>query len=130
MAAVLDSDGQMRLRFMEHSFGAEDGLFNDGMLLNRWGACLKRLTSHLGKFSSAIASLAMSFGRACGQDGTFEDILLISKRYLTAGTLCLPEQGNDLVLNLLSQILRNLSLLKYIGHSESILTSPWNRISS
>lgn len=31
MAAVLVGDGQMRLRFMEHSFGAEDGLFNDGI---------------------------------------------------------------------------------------------------
>ena len=43
VAAVLDGDGQMHLRFMEHSFGAEDGLYNDGMLLNRWEYCLEKL---------------------------------------------------------------------------------------
>ncbi|KAL1954471.1 hypothetical protein VTO42DRAFT_1147 [Malbranchea cinnamomea] len=69
VAAVLDGDGQINLRFMEHSFGAGDGLYIDG------------------KFSCALAALALAFGRACGNDATFEDILLIAKRQLNSDTL-------------------------------------------
>jgi mediator of RNA polymerase II transcription subunit 16 len=34
-AASIDFDGRLHLRAMEHSFGAEDGLYNDGLWHSR-----------------------------------------------------------------------------------------------
>ncbi|KAK2777293.1 mediator complex subunit [Emmonsiellopsis sp. PD_33] len=65
LAVVIDGDWQLHLRHMEHSFGAEDGLYNDG------------------KFTSAVAALALAFGRACCLESTTDDVLTIIMRQLT-----------------------------------------------
>ncbi|KAL4893963.1 mediator complex, subunit Med16 [Aspergillus ambiguus] len=64
-AVMLDRDGQMHLRCMEHSYGAESGLYDEN------------------KFSAAIVSLALAFCRACGSDLNSDDILLILRQQLS-----------------------------------------------
>ncbi|KAJ9358238.1 hypothetical protein DTO027B9_2429 [Paecilomyces variotii] len=65
LAVVLDADWQMRLRTMEHSFGAEEGLYDDS------------------KFSAAVAALALAFCRGCGSDTNTDDIVMMLLRQLT-----------------------------------------------
>lgn len=65
VATVLDRDWQMQLRFMEHSFGAEDGRYDEN------------------KLSAALASLALTFCRGCGSDVNTDDILVIALRQLS-----------------------------------------------
>ncbi|PYI12583.1 mediator of RNA polymerase II transcription subunit 16 [Aspergillus sclerotiicarbonarius CBS 121057] len=64
-AVMLDSDGQTHLRVMEHSYGAENGLYDEN------------------KFSAAIASLTLAFCRGCGSEVNTDDILLILIQQLT-----------------------------------------------
>ncbi|KAL5357003.1 mediator complex, subunit Med16 [Aspergillus floccosus] len=60
-AVMLDSDGQVQLRCMEHAYGAESGLFDE-----------------------TIASLTMAFCRAVGSDMNSDDILIILRQQLSA----------------------------------------------
>ncbi|OJD18828.1 hypothetical protein AJ78_01160 [Emergomyces pasteurianus Ep9510] len=64
LAVVLDGDWQLHLRYMEHSFGMEDGMYDNG------------------KFSCAIAALALGYVRACGSDASADDILTVIVRQL------------------------------------------------
>ncbi|EEQ90336.2 RNA polymerase II Mediator complex subunit Sin4 [Blastomyces dermatitidis ER-3] len=64
IAAVLDGEGQFHLRYMEHSFGMEDGMYDSG------------------KFTCAIAALALGYVRACGSDASADDILAVIVRQL------------------------------------------------
>lgn len=89
----------MRLRLMEHSLGAEEGLFDEN------------------KFSAAVASLTLTFCRGCGSDINTDDILVILMRQLNAGTsLALPD-GLTLFSTYLQrlQTLKMSLLMKYIG---------------
>ncbi|EYE91177.1 mediator of RNA polymerase II transcription subunit 16 [Aspergillus ruber CBS 135680] len=65
-AVMLDSEGQMQLRLMEHSYGAENGLFDES------------------KFSAAIAALTLAFCRGCGSDINTDDILMLVMRQLSS----------------------------------------------
>lgn len=67
VAVMLDSEGDMQLRLMEHSYGAEDGAFDEA------------------KFSSAIAALTLAFCRGCGSDINTDDILTVVIRQLSPG---------------------------------------------
>ncbi|EAU38890.1 conserved hypothetical protein [Aspergillus terreus NIH2624] len=60
-AVMLDSEGQVQLRCMEHAYGAESGLFDQ-----------------------TIASLTMAFCRAVGSDMNSDDILVILRQQLSA----------------------------------------------
>ncbi|KAK2742596.1 mediator complex subunit [Myotisia sp. PD_48] len=64
VAATLDEKSRLQMRVVEHSFGAEDGLFNDG------------------KFSRAMAALAMAYCRASAGDCNNDDILMIVTQQL------------------------------------------------
>ncbi|PGG96375.1 hypothetical protein AJ79_09615 [Helicocarpus griseus UAMH5409] len=64
LAVVLDGEWQLHFRHMEHSFGMEDGMYNNG------------------KFTCAIAALALGYVRACGSDTSPDDILTIIVRQL------------------------------------------------
>ncbi|KAL4809606.1 mediator of RNA polymerase II transcription subunit 16 [Aspergillus unguis] len=66
IAVTLDSDGQTHLRIMEHSYGAENGQYDEN------------------KFSAAIASLTLAFCRGCGGEVNTDDILLILLRQLSS----------------------------------------------
>ncbi|KAF7594100.1 mediator complex subunit [Aspergillus hancockii] len=63
-AVTLNGEGQAQLRVMEHSYGAESGLYDEN------------------KFSAAVASLTLAFCRGCGSEFNTDDILLILKRQL------------------------------------------------
>ncbi|KAJ6112846.1 hypothetical protein N7512_008170 [Penicillium capsulatum] len=65
VAVVLDADGQLQLRLMEHSFGSNGGLYDES------------------KFSAAIAALTLAFSRGCGSDVNTDDILTIALRLLS-----------------------------------------------
>ncbi|KAJ5880877.1 Mediator of RNA polymerase II transcription subunit 16 [Penicillium subrubescens] len=58
-AVALDSEGQPRLRWMEHTFGSSGGLYDES------------------KFSAAIAALTLAFSRGSGSDANTDDILMI-----------------------------------------------------
>ncbi|KAL4941327.1 hypothetical protein BDV06DRAFT_229775 [Aspergillus oleicola] len=62
----LDSDGQAHLRVMQHSYGAENGHYDEN------------------KFSAAIASLTLAFCRGCGGEVNTDDILLLLIRQLSS----------------------------------------------
>ncbi|KAF9889204.1 mediator complex subunit [Aspergillus nanangensis] len=64
-AVMLDSEGQVQLRCMEHSYGAESGLYDEN------------------KFSAAVSSLTLAFCRACGAEINSDDLLLILRRQLS-----------------------------------------------
>ncbi|OJD23025.1 hypothetical protein ACJ73_05625 [Blastomyces percursus] len=64
IAVVLDGEGQFHLRYMEHSFGMEDGMYDNA------------------KFTCAIAALALGYVRACGSDTSADDILALIVRQL------------------------------------------------
>ncbi|EEH45765.2 uncharacterized protein PADG_01915 [Paracoccidioides brasiliensis Pb18] len=64
LAVVLDGEWQMHLRYMEHSYGMEDGMYNND------------------KFTCAIAALALGYVRACGSDTSADDILSVIIRQL------------------------------------------------
>lgn len=68
-AVTLDGEGQAQLRVMEHSYGAENGLYDEN------------------KSSAAIASLTLAFCRGCGSEFNTDDILLILKRQLSSDAL-------------------------------------------
>ncbi|KAA8652069.1 mediator of RNA polymerase II transcription subunit 16 [Aspergillus tanneri] len=68
VAMMLDSDGQVQLRVMEHSYGAEDGLPDEN------------------KLSAAIASLTLAFCRGCGSELNTDDILMILRRQVSPAT--------------------------------------------
>ncbi|OJK00380.1 hypothetical protein ASPACDRAFT_1868972 [Aspergillus aculeatus ATCC 16872] len=65
-AVMLDSSGHVQLRVMEHSYGADNGLYDEN------------------KFSAAIASLTLAFCRGCGSEVNTDDILLILIRQLSS----------------------------------------------
>ncbi|PGH02542.1 hypothetical protein GX51_04568 [Blastomyces parvus] len=64
LALVIDGEGEFHLRYMEHSFGMEDGMYDNG------------------KFTCAIAALALGYVRACGSDASADDILAVIVRQL------------------------------------------------
>ncbi|RAL11440.1 mediator of RNA polymerase II transcription subunit 16 [Aspergillus homomorphus CBS 101889] len=64
-AVTLDSSGHVQLRVMGHSYGADNGLYDEN------------------KFSAAIASLTLAFCRGCGSEVNTDDILLILTRQLS-----------------------------------------------
>ncbi|PGH30262.1 hypothetical protein GX50_06980 [[Emmonsia] crescens] len=64
LAVVFDGEWQLHLRYMEHSFGMEDGMYDNG------------------KFTCAIAALALGYVRACGTDTSADDILTVVVRQL------------------------------------------------
>ncbi|PWY81960.1 mediator of RNA polymerase II transcription subunit 16 [Aspergillus heteromorphus CBS 117.55] len=64
-AVMLDGDGRTHLRVVEHSYGAENGLYDEN------------------KFSAAIASLTLAYCRGCGSEVNTDDILLILIRQLS-----------------------------------------------
>ncbi|KAE8372148.1 mediator of RNA polymerase II transcription subunit 16 [Aspergillus bertholletiae] len=90
-AVTLDGEGQAQLRVVEHSYGAENGLYDEN------------------KFSAAVASLTLAFCRGCGSEFNTDDILLILKRqaspdaqisfinevYRALGVNCNYTQEND-----------------------------------
>ncbi|PYH92172.1 mediator of RNA polymerase II transcription subunit 16 [Aspergillus ellipticus CBS 707.79] len=65
-AVMLDSDGQTHLRVVEHSYGAENDLYDEN------------------KFSAAIAALTLAYCRGCGSEVNTDDILLILIRQLSS----------------------------------------------
>ncbi|KAL2785045.1 mediator of RNA polymerase II transcription subunit 16 [Aspergillus keveii] len=65
VAVGLDSDGQTHLRVMQHSYGEENGFYDEN------------------KFSAAIAALTLGFCRGCGGEVNTDDILLILVRQLS-----------------------------------------------
>nr|Q5BE03.2 RecName: Full=Mediator of RNA polymerase II transcription subunit 16; AltName: Full=Mediator complex subunit 16 [Aspergillus nidulans FGSC A4] len=79
----LDNDGQTHLRIMEHSYGAENGHYDEN------------------KYSAAIASLTLAFCRGCGGEVNTDDILLILIRQLSpdAQTAFLNEVYRALSIN-------------------------------
>ncbi|KAG5299740.1 RNA polymerase II mediator complex subunit Sin4 [Histoplasma capsulatum G186AR] len=64
LAVVLSGEGQLHLRCMEHSFGMDDDMYDNG------------------KFTFAIAALALGYVRACGSDASADDILTVIVRQL------------------------------------------------
>ncbi|KAL4976798.1 mediator of RNA polymerase II transcription subunit 16 [Aspergillus desertorum] len=83
LIAELDSEGQTHLRIMEHSYGAENGQYDEN------------------KFSAAIASLTLACCRGCGGEVNTDDILLILIRQLSpdAQTAFLNEVYRALSIN-------------------------------
>lgn len=81
---MVDSDGQMQLKLVEHSYGAEGDSFDESMY-----RCFVMQTQLIvqGKFSAAVASLTLAFCRGCGSDVNTDDILLTVMRQLTPGML-------------------------------------------
>ncbi|CAL5871048.1 uncharacterized protein PFLUO_LOCUS5292 [Penicillium psychrofluorescens] len=65
LCVSLDSEGQIQLRAMEHSFGSTGGLYDES------------------KFSAAIAALTLAFSRGCGSDVNTDDILMVALRQLS-----------------------------------------------
>ncbi|KAJ5091848.1 Mediator complex subunit Med16 [Penicillium alfredii] len=68
-AVVLDGEGQVELRVMEHSFGSAGDLYDES------------------KFSAAIAALTLAFSRGCGGDVNTDDILMVALRQLSPEAL-------------------------------------------
>ncbi|OJJ49688.1 hypothetical protein ASPZODRAFT_89066 [Penicilliopsis zonata CBS 506.65] len=96
--AVLDGDWQMHLRVMEHSFGAEQGLYDDT------------------KFSAAVASLTLAFCRGCGSDVNTDDILFLTLQQLSS------EAQNTLI----SEIYRALPInCNFTAEQEKLLHHPY-----
>ncbi|KAL2817830.1 mediator complex, subunit Med16 [Aspergillus granulosus] len=65
VAVGLDSDGQTHLRIMQHSYGEENGFYDEN------------------KCSAAIAALTLAFCRGCGGEVNTDEILLILVRQLS-----------------------------------------------
>lgn len=83
-AVMLDSEGQVQLRLMEHSYGAQGDSFDESMYFHVSSMSHVCSADSLpGKFSAAIASLALAFCRACGSDINTDDIILIVLRQLS-----------------------------------------------
>lgn len=88
---ILDEDCNLRLRYMEHPFGTEDGSHNEGRYeTHRIKVVIIRAKSWLGKLSSAIAALALAYGRACCCESIPDDLLAVIMRHLTAGKCLYP----------------------------------------
>ncbi|KAJ5279815.1 Mediator complex subunit Med16 [Penicillium angulare] len=68
VSVLLDTEGQPHLRLMEHTFGSNDGLYDET------------------KFSSAVAALTLGFSRGCGAEVNTDDILMVALRLLRQET--------------------------------------------
>ncbi|KAJ5664605.1 Mediator complex subunit Med16 [Penicillium macrosclerotiorum] len=64
-AVALDSEGQPRLRWMEHTFGSAGGLYDES------------------KFAAAIAALTLAFSRGSGGDINTDDIVMVALKQLS-----------------------------------------------
>ncbi|KAJ5714011.1 Mediator complex subunit Med16 [Penicillium malachiteum] len=64
VAVMLDAEGQTHIRSMEHTFGANEGLYDET------------------KFSSAIAALTLAFSRGCGSEVNTDDIFMVALKLL------------------------------------------------
>lgn len=80
---MLDSDGQIHLRLMEHSYGADGDAYDESTC---YSFCHVGITNGLqDKFSVAIAALTLAFCRGCGSDINADDILMTVLRQLSGG---------------------------------------------
>ncbi|KAF5859321.1 mediator complex subunit [Aspergillus alliaceus] len=95
-AVTLDGEGQAQLRVMEHSYGEENGLYDEN------------------KSSAAIASLTLAFCRGCGSEFNTDDILLILKRQLSSGGVQAEPPDPDAIRIILGNTKWALDLLHYI----------------
>ncbi|KAF3483237.1 uncharacterized protein GIQ15_02561 [Arthroderma uncinatum] len=93
-----DEKSQVQIRIMEHSFGAEDGLFNDG------------------KFMSALAALTMAYCRACSSDSNNDDVLMIVMQQLNA----------DSHKNFINEVYRALSMnVDFTIEQDKLMNNPY-----
>ncbi|CRG85078.1 Mediator of RNA polymerase II transcription subunit 16 [Talaromyces islandicus] len=73
IAVVLDGEWKARLRYMEHSFHTEGGLYDEN------------------KYSAGIAALALAFCRGCASEYSTDDIFTVIKRNIA------PDAQNTVV---------------------------------
>lgn len=114
---MLDSEGDMQLRLMEHSYGAEDGAFDEA------------------KFSSAIAALTLAFCRGCGSDINTDDILTVVIRQLSPGQCyihipfyCIPvsHKAADAQNSFLSEVYRALPInCNFTVEQDKLMNHPY-----
>ncbi|KAK2809449.1 hypothetical protein FQN49_008613, partial [Arthroderma sp. PD_2] len=98
IAATLDEKSQVQIRIMEHSFGAEDGLFNDG------------------KFMCALGALTMAYCRACSGDSNNDDILMIVMQQL----------NTESHKNFINEVYRALSMnVDFTIEQEKLMNNPY-----
>ncbi|GCB22497.1 mediator of RNA polymerase II transcription subunit 16 [Aspergillus awamori] len=97
-AVMLDSDGQTHLRVMEHSYGAENGLYDEN------------------KFSAAIASLTLAFCRGCGSEVNTDDILLI----------LIQQLSQDAQITFINEVYRALPInCNFTVEQEKLMNHPY-----
>ena len=84
-AVSLDSEGQPRLRWMEHTFGSSGGLYDESMQFLSSSHEIHSHHAFAGKFSAAIAALTLAFSRGSGSDVNTDDILMIVLGQLSPG---------------------------------------------
>ncbi|KAJ5246826.1 Mediator complex subunit Med16 [Penicillium chermesinum] len=97
-SVFLDSEGQPRLRLMEHTFGSTGEVFDES------------------KFSAAIAALTLTFSRACGADVNTDDILTVALRQLT------PEAASTFV----GEVYRALPVnCNFTVEQEKLMSHPY-----
>ncbi|OGE56422.1 hypothetical protein PENARI_c003G08846 [Penicillium arizonense] len=98
VAVTLDSDGQMQLRVMGHSFGSTDGLYDET------------------KFSAAVAALTVAFCRGCGSECNTDDVLMVALRQLT------PEAQTTFI----SEVYRALPVnCNFTADQEKLMSHPY-----
>lgn len=84
---MLDGEGQVELRVMEHSFGSAGDLYDESKVFSLVSGPIISTDQVLGKFSAAIAALTLAFSRGCGGDVNTDDILMVALRQLSPGNL-------------------------------------------
>ncbi|KAJ5107443.1 Mediator complex subunit Med16 [Penicillium angulare] len=98
VAAFLDTEGQPHLRLMEHTFGSNDGLYDET------------------KFSSAVAALTLAFSRGCGAEVNTDDLLMVALKLLR------PEAQSVFI----SEVYRALPVnCNFTVETEKLMTHPY-----
>ncbi|OQD89518.1 hypothetical protein PENANT_c002G09063 [Penicillium antarcticum] len=98
VAVTLDSDGNMQLRVMVHSFGSTDGLYDET------------------KFSAAVAALTVAFCRGCGSECNTDDVLMVALRQLS------PEAQTTFI----SEVYRALPVnCNFTADQEKLMSHPY-----
>lgn len=65
---MLEYDGRLNLRYIEHGLGSENGVQNQN-------GC-----------SSAFAALALAYSRSCGVETCSDDVVIVAMRLFNEGT--------------------------------------------
>jgi hypothetical protein len=81
---ILDVDHELHLKFLEHSYGTEGDMFDEGSALHSYRDS-DLLTYVKGRLSTAIAALTLAFARSCGKNLINDDILIIVQQQLNPG---------------------------------------------